>query len=98
VEVAVYRWGMCGVTRYLGVVEVVNGVQEKKADRSESTNALVLVEDGEMGMVTRCRMVEPWGQSREEQELVRDVEVSRLAAVLAVLVPISSISLLHPSV
>ena len=77
---------------------MVNGAQEKKAGRSESTNALVLVEDGEMDMVMRCRMVEPWAQSREEREQVRDVGVSRLGVVLAVLVPISSISLLHPSV
>jgi hypothetical protein len=80
---------------------VVSGVQGKKAGRSESTNVLVPVEDGEMDMVTRCRMVGPWAQSREEQAQVRDVGVSRpvvVLVVLAVLVPIFSISLLHPSV
>jgi hypothetical protein len=94
----VCRWVTCDVTRCLGVVEVVSEVQGRKADRSASKNALVPVEDGEMGMVTMCRMVGPWDQSREEREQVRDVGVSRLVGVLAVRVPISSISLLHPSV
>jgi hypothetical protein len=80
---------------------VVSGVQARKAGMSESTNVLVPVEDGDLDMVTRCRMVEPWGRNREEQEQVHDVGVSRpvvVLVVLAVLVPIFSIALLHPSV
>jgi hypothetical protein len=97
-EVEVYRWVRCGVTRCLEVVEVVSGVQERKVDRNASMNVLVPVEDGEMDMVTRCRMGEPWAQSREEREQVHDVGVSRPVVVLVVPVPISSISLLHPSI
>ena len=89
---------MYDVARSLGVVEVVNGVQEKKTDRSESTNVLVPVEDGEMDMVTRYMTVGPWAQSRGELKQVHAVEVSRPDAALAVLVPTSSISLLHPSI